>query len=264
MRFFYGVLLLTIFTSTSYAQQNIPASTLTNDQWDFIGVNRMLMWASNNGALSHNPQTSGGGLEWPTGSGKQLGFMEGLVIGGRVLGVMQVAGSTYNHGWEAGPVNGDGTPDNPNGPLNRIFRAHAFHPSWWNSLSADAKNRYLTDLVEWPVRQGAPWFDANNNGSYDPDPAIWQQGGVCDIPMIPGEEALWFVGNDLDVKRSRDLYGTGPIGLEMRTMIWASSGHPLLDNVIFREHTLIGRGVDSLYRVFLRFLERLPRQLYLP
>ncbi len=247
MRTFVTLFLLSSVFSIGLAQDKFPArvtGTVTNDDWDFISANRMLMWASNNGGLSHNKMSSSPGLEWPLGSGKYLGFMEGLVHGGLFFGQEVVGGSTYNHGWQAGRIREDGGPDDPNNPLNRIYRAHRFDGTWWNAQPDSMKTQLLTDLREWPVQHGAPWIDSNGNGIYDPDTAVWRQGGVCDIPRIPGEEALWFVSNDLDARRARDLYGSGPCGFEMHTMIWASSGHPLLENVIFREHTIIHKGPE--------------------
>ncbi|MDT8323502.1 MAG: hypothetical protein RRA94_05280, partial [Bacteroidota bacterium] len=56
--------------------------TATNDLYDFISINNILMWISNNGSTSHNPQSDGSGLEWPVGSGKYAIFQDGLVWGG--------------------------------------------------------------------------------------------------------------------------------------------------------------------------------------
>ncbi|MFA6233421.1 MAG: choice-of-anchor X domain-containing protein, partial [Bacteroidota bacterium] len=228
------------------AHSSAPSENLMNDQWDFISANRMLMWMSNNGQVSHHPLTAGPGLEWPAGSGKFLVFTEGLVYGAKLQGEVRVGGATYRTGLQAGSILADGMCDDPNAPWNRIFRARRFDAAWWNGQSAALKSQVLTDLMEWPVQFGAPYVDSNSNGVYDPDSSIWMQGGVCDVPRIPGDEALWFVSNDLDSRRVSNLYGSIPIGMEIQTMVWASTGHPLLDNVIFREHTLIHKGIDDL------------------
>ncbi len=244
MRFCAIILLLTCFSFISSAQGSDPPKTLLNDHWDFINANRMLLWFSNNGALAHNPISSRGGLEWPAGSGKTLAFMSGAVHGGIYGGQTRVGGSTYNHGWQAGNIQPDGSPADPNAPLHRIFRARRFDPQWWNAQSLSVRNTLLRDLREWPVQHGAPWVDSNGNSTYDPDTTAWQQGGSSDTPLLHGDEAVWFVSNDLDAIRVPNLYGSRPTGLEMHTHIWASTGHPVLDNVIFREHTYIHRGPD--------------------
>ncbi|MCZ7555428.1 MAG: T9SS type A sorting domain-containing protein [Bacteroidia bacterium] len=251
MRALCTVLLLASFSSVCLAQGNTPDRTLKNDHWDFISANRMLLWFSNNGALAHNPTSSGSGLEWPVGSGNKLVFMSGVVHGARLFDTPHVGGSTYNHGWQAGVIRADGIADDPQHPLHRIFRARRFDPVWWNAQSLATRTYLLRDLAEWPVQFGAPWVDANGNGIYDPDTTAWQLGGNSDGPLLNGDEAFWFAGNDLDSRRTINLYGDMPLGLEMHTHIWASSGHPVLENVIFREHTYFQKSTDSFPDMYL-------------
>ncbi|MBE0643200.1 MAG: T9SS type A sorting domain-containing protein [Bacteroidetes bacterium] len=217
-----------------------------NDTYDFIGVNRMLMWISNNGSTSHNPATDASGFEWPLGSGKHIVYQEGLVFGGMVGGEVRIGGSTYRQGLQAGYITPSGQPSDADDPENRIFKAHRFDTVWWHGLPQDQQDRLLTDLREWPVTHGAPWIDANANGIYDPDPLSWALGGPSDTPLLPGDEVLWFVSNDLDGTRTSNLYGSPPMGVEVRTMAWASAGHPLLADVVFREYTLINRSANTI------------------
>ena len=90
---------------------------------------------------------------------------------------------------------------------------------------------------------------------YDPDPVSWAVGGPSDTPFLPGDEVLWFVSNDLDPARTASLYGSSPVGLEVHTMVWASTGHPLLENVVFREYTIINKGVPTLENTYLGLWE---------
>jgi hypothetical protein len=244
LRVIYILLLVFSIASTGAAQS--VEGTLKNDSWDFISANRMLMWVANNGALSHNPLTLSSGLEWPKGSGHTLAYSEGLVVAGLVEGQVHVSGSTYTYGWQAGNILSDGTASDPSSPVHRIYRAHRFDATWWAAQTRTEQERLLRDFVEWPVTLGAPWSDENANGIYDPDTTAWLSGAPTDTPLLPGDEVLWFVSNDLDSRRTMNLYGSPPSGLEMHTIIWSSSGHPLLDNVIFREHTLINKGQDAI------------------
>ena len=238
------ILTLIIFTVPYMAFGQLKKAA--NDMYDVTTENRIGMWFGNNGSLGHKPSTDGSGVEWPRGSGKLAVFQEGFLFGGYILGERRVGGSTYRQGLEAGPILADGSPDNPNSPANRIYRAHRFDAAWWNGLTEDEKLRLRADLLEWPVELGAPWTDANGNGVYDPDATAWEQGGTTDTPLLPGDEVFWYVCNDLDGSRAYNLYGTGPVGMEVRTMIWSSAGHPLLDNVVFRMHTLVHKGVETL------------------
>lgn len=254
MRIVVSAFLLLCFCSAGLAQDKFPArvtGVATNDDWDFISANRLLMWASNNGALSHNPLTDSNGLEWPAGSGKHLAFLEGLLISGRGKDDWHISGATFCYGWQAGSILSDGTADDPGRSIHRIFRSHRFDPVWWDKQPDTMRTQLLADLLEWPVRLGAPWIDSNGNGVYDPDTTIWKHGGVSDIPRIPGDEALWFVCNDLDKMRVSNLYGTSPMGLEMQTMLWASPGHALLENVVFREHTIINKSTDTITDMYI-------------
>ena len=223
-------------------KRTVPPSALVNDSQDTLGVNRMLMYMSNNGGLSHNPVTGGPGLEWLRGSGQYLAYVQGLIWGGKINDAVHVGGSTYNRGWQAGVILPDGSADDAEKPEHRIYRAHRFDAAWWQTLSRAEQSQYLQDLREWPAQQGAPWMDANANGVYDPDTAVWTQGGVTDTPDMRGDEMVWFANNAMDADRMHDLYGSQPAPIEMHTLIWASSGHPLLDDVILREHTLINKG----------------------
>ena len=237
---FTAVLLCAITITTGFAQQ--ANSTAANDQWDFLSANRMLMWLSNNGAMAHDPVRAGAGLEWPRGSGRYLMFAQGLVWGGLVEGDVRIGGATYTYGWQAGVILADGTADDPSNPLHRLFHVRRFDPAWWHGVPEYARARFLQDLIEWPVQFGAPWTDANGNGVYDPDTTAWLTGGMTDTPAWRGEEMLWFASNDMNPIRTMNLYGTPPAGVEMHTLAWASAGHPLLDNTVFLEHTLINKG----------------------
>ena len=41
---------------------------LTNDHYNFISINNIMMWIGNNGDGSHDPQTDGNGFYWPGGT----------------------------------------------------------------------------------------------------------------------------------------------------------------------------------------------------
>ncbi|MBR9975842.1 MAG: hypothetical protein KFF77_09705, partial [Bacteroidetes bacterium] len=141
---FLSVLLIAL-TATLTAQQ--PAGTMTNDHWDFIGVNRLLMWMGNNGGMAHDPVASGPGLEWPRGSGRYLAFAQGLVWGGQSNLMPHVGGATYRYGWQAGRILPDGTPADPSDPANRVYRVRRFDAATWPALSQTERALFLRDLV---------------------------------------------------------------------------------------------------------------------
>ncbi|MCB2206567.1 T9SS type A sorting domain-containing protein [bacterium] len=242
MRLLFSGLFLVLGLQCITQAQSLPPTTLQNDAWDFISANRLLMWASNNGSMGHNPLTAAAGTEWPRGSGKYITFAEGLVITAVIDGDMWAGGATYAYSWQAGPILPDGTASDPNDPQNRLFNVHRYDPQWWNALTSSEQWRFAKDIAEWPVQLGAPWVDSNGNGIYDPDTSIWKTGGDTDHPHYRGVQSLFCASNAMDDIRLTNLYGSPAYPLELHTHIWADSGHPLLDDVVFREHTIINRG----------------------
>ena len=56
----------------------------TNDYYNYIAINELKMWVSNNGNGSHDPNTDGSGFYWPGGEDavKSAIYEDGLVWGG--------------------------------------------------------------------------------------------------------------------------------------------------------------------------------------
>ncbi|MCF8357100.1 MAG: hypothetical protein K9H48_21875, partial [Melioribacteraceae bacterium] len=53
----------------------------TNDDYNYIAINEIFMWVSNNGDGSHDPRTDASGFYWPGGIHSRLPaiFNDGLV-----------------------------------------------------------------------------------------------------------------------------------------------------------------------------------------
>ncbi|MCB2205925.1 T9SS type A sorting domain-containing protein [bacterium] len=225
-----------------------------NDQWDFISVNQCLMWLSNNGRMAHNPLSDGSGFEWPNGSAKYTIFTDGIIWGGLVDGEPRVGGATYNAGMAAGPIKGDGTASDPNDPLNRMFKIRKVDTEGFASLDPEYQAQMGQDFLEWPDELGAPWVDKNGNGVYEPDFEEFLSKGyddcLSDTPLLPGDETIWFVTNDLDERRVRDLYGSQPIGIECHTLVWAYSQTGPLSNMVFTKYTVINKGLNDMTQTY--------------
>ncbi|HOJ05347.1 MAG TPA: T9SS type A sorting domain-containing protein [Bacteroidota bacterium] len=226
------------------------AKEAVNDQWDFISVNNCLMWMSNNGRMAHNPLSDGSGFEYPTGSAKYVVFTDGIIWGGRVQGEIRVGGATYNAGLQAGQIRGDGTASDPGDPKSRLYKIRKVLEDSYLNLDAAYQIEMKKDYEEWPVQLGAPWNDKDGNGVYEPDFADFLEFGYdsckTDTPLLPGDETIWFVSNDLDPRRTRDLYGVAPIGIELHTLVWAYSQTGPLANMVFTKYTVINKGINDL------------------
>ena len=159
------LLLLLGYASTALAggvpggdeKQKGMAKTTTNDAYDFIGINNILMYIGNNGSTAHNNTTDASGLEWPRGSGKYCIFTDGLIWGGTVQGEVRVGGATYRYGLQAGPIKADGTPADPSDPRYRIYKVRKVTAESIGQLTQAEQDRLKKDFNEWPVGDGAPW-----------------------------------------------------------------------------------------------------------
>ncbi len=239
---FQVVLILSVFIISAYSQSEKSglSKITTNDNYDFISVNQVKMWVSNNGDGSHDPQIASSGFYWPGGplAVKSSIFEDGLVWGGIVNGQKRVNGNTHRQGLQAGKILPNGNPDDPSLPKYRVYK---ILKDWENLPPGPIRDEYELDYNEWPVEDGAPWVDVNDDGVYTP--------GV-DKPKYVGDETLWYVANDMDPSRTTFTYGTMPIGLEFQTTIWAFDSTNFLGDVVFKKYKIINKGntdIDSLF-----------------
>src|SRR3989339_662521 len=177
-----------------------------NDHYQYISVNQIFMWVSNNGDGSFDPRTGGSGFYWPGGENATVAaiFEDGLIWGAKVDTQIRVNGSTYRHGLQAGKILANGLADNPNQEKYRVYK---IKKGWENLPFGPTRDAYEKDYREWPVEDGAHWVDKNGDGIYTV--------GI-DEPEFSGDEVLWGVMNDLDSSRSTYTYGTDPMGLEVQ------------------------------------------------
>lgn len=229
-----------------------PTKIQTNDQYDFISVNNVLMWLANNGNMCYNPTKLGNGFIWPKESGLSLIFEDGLVWGGSTNGKVYAGGSTYRQGLQAGKILPNIEAADPTDPGYRIYKVRKVDAIDYALMSETERERLKKDFIDWPVNDGARFIDSNHNGRYDPDFNLWLSDSTrSDKPWFIGDEVLWFVMNDLDSARTRNLYGSEPFGVEIQTMLWAYSRPGVLNNTVFVKHTLINKGWYDFERMYL-------------
>ena len=217
--------------------------SLTNDVFQYIAVNEIRMWISNNGDGSHDPQTDGGGLYWPGGINGMISavYEDGLIWGGKVGLEIRVNGNTHRQGLQAGKILPDGTADDPSLPKYRVFK---ILDGWENLPPGPERDQYEQDYNEWPVEDGAPWVDVDEDGIYTP--------GI-DTPEYVGDETLWYVANDMDPSRSTFTYGTLPIGLEFQTTTYAFDETNFLADVVFKKYRIINKGLVTVEDMYLTY-----------
>jgi hypothetical protein len=203
------------------------------------------------------------GLVFPKGSGKTAVFESGLIWGAKIAGDPQVrvGGNTHRQGMQPGKIISLGLAESVDLPKNRIYRVRPdVYPGGPTvDISGEAadeglseaaiREQYEKDWTEWPVADGAEYFDANGNGKYDLTPN--SDPALRDIPGVKGaNQTIWFVCNDLDPSKTQNMYGTLPLGIELQGTVWAYAQTGALGNMFFRKYKLINKSsttFDSMY-----------------
>lgn len=223
----------------------------------FININNVAGWIRNDGWSARDPGTGNAGVYFPRGTSTVI-YQDGIVWGGNVndggAQVLRVGGQTYSIGTVAGRIISAGHAASANDPDVRIYRIRR---DWQTAdLRQDAaelntkslasvtdgdvaavRAQYETDWNEWPASQGAPYYDRDSNGVYNP--AI-DEPGIADADQV-----IWFVCNDLDPGKTNALYGSNPIGMELQVTLWGYNRTDPLANVYFKKFTFIYKGTAT-------------------
>ena len=217
-----------------------------------MNINNATMWVTEEG-FHDWIVASGWNGAFPNGTSVGSIFSEGIVWGGKVYDGsspdVRVNGNTYGTGCV---------------PIIRLYRVRPDYLT--GNLTSDAasfynipigevtetqiqalRDQYVLDWNEWPVNEGAPYKDINNNGVYEPSE---------DIPGIPSASQTLFIKYNDDLSDSN--YGSPPIGLEVTETYWAYALSGALGNVIYKKVDLVYTGtptsitssqIDSMYIV---------------
>lgn len=227
-----------------------PVSTMIN-------INNVAGWIRNDGWSARNPSTGNSGVYFPRGTTTAI-FQDGIVWGGNVndggTQTLRVGGQTYSIGTVGGRILSKGVAADPNGDDVRIYRIRRDYAT--ADLRQDASEllskgltavsdgdiaairaQYKKDWDEWPANQGAPYYDRNNNGVWDP--------GIDEPGVADADQVIWFVCNDLNAGKTNALYGSNPIGMELQVTLWGYNRTDPLANVYFKKFTFIYKGTAT-------------------
>ena len=252
MRTRYLVLGLMLFAATGVRAQTTDAQPLsaipeteavTADppiDHEMMDINRLLFWVGNDGTSAHDPLTDGGGLSWALPDGGALLYRDWLVWVSDVGNELRAGGATARGGLQGGAFLTNGSVQDPEDSLIRVYRLQLVDRAGFAALPAERQAQLRTDFRDWPTAHGAPFVDVDGNGTYEADFEAWlDDHDATDHPLFPGTQILWYVSNDMDVDRSINLYGSRPVWTEMRLFAWAGTTPPLLDNTVFLEYTVV-------------------------
>ncbi len=237
-----------------------------------VNVGQVAMWIYSNGKSAITP---GGcsGLIFPRGSSPATGaiFEDGPIWGGIVNDgaepALRVGGGTYSEGTVAGAILSRGVAEDFSDLTNvdRVWRvrrdfltanlqqdaAEVFGTSASSVTAAQIqqlRDIYRQDWVDWPAHKGAPFYDADSNGVYEPQfnsdgsPKLHPE---ADEPgTADADQVVWIVTNDLDDGSVQTLYGSPSIGMEVQTTLWAYSRSDALGQIIFKQFRFIYKGTS--------------------
>jgi len=266
--------LLAYHPNTIIIENNLERELITPSS-SLININNMAYWIYKDGSGTTVGSLNGVQGDYPVFTGGLI-YEDGMLWGVKSNEYpnsepVRVGGSTYYKGMKAGyvvydevgNVLGSSHPDN-----HHVWRVR----SNWDTaeLELDAatfygvtiedvtawqvqniRDQYEYDWNHWPVAWGAPYDDQDGNDLYDPN---------VDIPGYPGaDQTLWTISNDVPTildndgnptemwETSFDLYGSEPVGVELRITMWAYDIGPdrPLGNTIFKRAQLSYTGLEN-------------------
>lgn len=258
----HTILLIILIYSGTFCQDGL-SKTSSKSHSTLLNINKLTMWASDDGLMEQNPISQTAGVSFPRGVGNVVN-RGGFLWGGKVYDgnsqQVRVGGQSSKSGTLPGRIVVPGIAENPGNSDVRIYRIRR---DW---ASADLKEEaseffniplidvgdeelhqlhqmYRDDWVEWPWQKGAPYYERNGIPGYQPDHE--GKDTTYDEPGLgEADQVIWYVSNDLNSSAVSKLYGSVPIGLEMQVTCWAYSKYPDLENVIFQRYRLIYKGAS--------------------
>ncbi len=248
-------------------------------------------WVNYEGQTGHDPFTGSAGGYYPRGVMTAI-YMDGIIWGGYLkdpsTGIAEsdtprVGGIGYRIGTTPGWIE-NGKSASSDDERVRIYR---IRDDWRNLTSSqvlqDASElnnvpvsgvtdamtsaiiqQYADDWKNWPVDLGAPYYDVNKNGVYDPvldengypiKPVYDDEGNLTDGGDYPGianaDQVVWLVVNDLNESKVLNHSGSLPIGLELQITLWAyNQPNSTLGQIVFKRYKIINKSgmiIDSMF-----------------
>jgi hypothetical protein len=228
-------ILVLLFTISVYSQNNTQRYNENNYPYVIsskqINANNIRAWITNYGELHRDSVTTGQGFEWPKYSNHYAIYASGLWLGGKIQDSIHMAASHFLNEFLPGYVNIN--TQQPNGKDDPLYRIYKVSPLYSNG------NSEFDNWSLWPVNQGAPWIDMNNNGIFEPP---------SDRPVMKGDQNMFCAFTD-GYPEAHTLFDTGPLKADIHLYSWAKNA-PFCTDVIYHEYKIINKrngNWDSLF-----------------
>lgn len=200
------------------------------DSGRFTG-NRINDDLENNGMVVSHRASGHSGMEWPAGTGVYSNYASGIWFAGIVDESIRTAVGEYG-------------PEFVPGPMGSNFNAGE-HQLYIVNKSDLADPLSSSDFQNWPAHLGAPWVDVDGDGIYSPLP------NGPDHPEFIGDQVIWYVMNDGDVATHSNIFGTQPLGIEVRMTIWGYNRPDAFGDMMFLKVQAFNKGGNDITDMFI-------------
>jgi hypothetical protein len=246
-----------------------PKLAADNPAYSLINIGNFGYWQKDDAYSAHTPSGGSGGI-YPRGTAANI-YLDGVLVGGKTDSdgdgtgdLLHVSGTIYTNGMVSGYIDGVGG-NLTTGDDVRLYRIR----KGWETLTydqvrvdaaemnettvsavSDAQiqailDQYEEDWNNWPTHLGAPFYDLDNDGVYEP--ADGETPGIADADQV-----IWYVTTDADVGATASLYGTDPIGLEAQYTLWGyNQPGAALGQIVFKNVRLINKGSKDLLEAYI-------------
>ncbi len=256
------LLVQTVFSSEkkSNTRESVnKVNRLIDSAQTLANANNWSYWISGNGRMGFNPNIDGTGSSYPRGT-VSLIYSDGLVWGAKVNGSLKLGGQNYSEGTTMASdhvyrIRSDWSEMN-----DEVLglEASEIYSIKSNEVTIEMKleiwNQYRSDWQNWPVDQGAPFVDSDQNGVYNPvnDDDGLPVAALGDYPGIVGAaQVIWFKTRETDVLKNQQVFFTDPLGIEAEYTIWSfKQPNAALDQTIFKKYRLTNTSSDTLKEMY--------------
>jgi hypothetical protein len=222
------------------------STSVFGQTYDYLDRNMIKATVNSDGTLFNS--IIGGeyspGFEVPNGLGIHSIFYAGLFIGGiDENSVLRLSGYYFgDKDFVYGPVADSYSGEEYKSKYNRVWVVNLSDLEYHYYHYDDAGYLMPEAIENWPAHGNtlngeasdlAPYYDVNKNGVYDP------QNG--DIPMIRGDQAIYFIANDAGGQQAT---GGLKTGFEVHGMVYClnPSVGSVLQQTVFVNYRLINRS----------------------
>ncbi len=249
----FTVVLLMLIVSTLSAVDmkhlnGVPSFKPTVVDRKLMDINTISAWYRNDGEFFSDHSTTGPGFEWPKGGGVHAIFSSSMWIGAKVKNTedttkKEIRVGTVGHffsEFRPGIILSDGKADDYTKSKYRYFK-----------VKPNEDTPFNVDFAEWPVDQGAPFADLNNDGLYNP--AIDKPALTWGDDIVYPDMMMYSVYNDAEEAYHTGIWGQSrPLGAEVRQLSWAYNRAGPFGQMIFMRFEVINKSNvqwDSTYLV---------------